>query len=62
MAVLADRIPTTLAACDRALEKLRVLARSGSVEERALARIALDDVLDRRNELMAEASSMGAQS
>lgn len=61
-ALATDRIPASVADCDRALELLRVLVRSGPVEARKIARIALDDVLDRRNELVLEASRMGAQS
>lgn len=57
-----QRVPGSVADCDRALELLRVMARSGTVDERRMARIATDDVLDRRNELELEASRMGAQS
>lgn len=46
-----DRIPASVTDCDRALELLRRLVRAGSVEERQIARIAVDDVLDRRHEL-----------
>lgn len=41
----------SVADCDRALGLLRVLARSGTVEERRLARRSVDRVLDRRNAL-----------
>jgi hypothetical protein len=51
-----------LADCDEALGLLRRLARDGSVAERGLARLAIDDVLDRRNELLADRSQAGAQS
>lgn len=57
-----QRVPGSVADCDRALEQLRVMTRSGTIEQRALARIAADDVLDRRNELVLEASRVGAQS
>lgn len=54
MAAVASgvRAARSVADCDRALELLRVLARSGSVEERELARLTIDEVLDRRNELV----------
>lgn len=42
------RVARSVADCDRALVRLRVLARSGSVEERELARLSIDHVLDRR--------------
>ena len=57
-----ERVPESIADCDRALALLRTLVRSGTVEERSVARIAIDDVLDRRNELMLELARMGAQS
>lgn len=41
----------SVAACDRALELLRVLTRSGPVEERELAWLSIDAVLERRLEL-----------
>lgn len=56
------RDPETVGECDVLLAELRVLARSGPVEHRELARLSIDDVLDRRNELVLEASRMGAQS
>lgn len=46
-----QRVPGSIADCDRALALLRVMVRSGTVAERRMARIAVDDVLDRRNEL-----------
>jgi hypothetical protein len=55
--VCADREKlecSDVADCDEALGLLRRLAREGSVAERDLARLAIDDVLDRRNELLAE--------
>ena len=52
MATLAtNRIPASVVDCDTALTMLRRLVRSGSVDERKMARIAADDVLDRRSEL-----------
>jgi hypothetical protein len=48
---LADEVTRTVADCDRALELLRVLSRQGSVEERELAWLSIDEVLDRRNRL-----------
>lgn len=45
---------STVADCDAALRLLRRLRREGAVEERALAQLAIDDVLDRRLELMRE--------
>lgn len=58
---MAD-VPLSVAECDEALALLRVAARSGPVEWRELARLSIDDVLDRRNELVLERSRMGAQS
>lgn len=58
---MADE-PVTVAGCDEALALLRVAARTGEVEWRELARLAIDDVLDARNRLVLEASRMGAQS
>lgn len=52
-ALATDRVPATVADCDRALERLRLLTLEGGLEERALARLAIDDVLDRRLELTA---------
>lgn len=46
-----QRVPGSIADCDRALVLLRVMVRSGTVDERRVARIACDDVLDRRNEI-----------
>lgn len=46
-----DRIPSSVVDCDRALTMLRRLVRQGTVDERRMARIATDDVLDRRGEL-----------
>lgn len=46
-----DRIPASVIDCDRALVLLRTLCRTGTVPERRMARIATDDVLDRRHEL-----------
>jgi hypothetical protein len=63
MGVVAQRPPDVvkhgefvvarLVDCDAGLALLRVLARSGSVEERALARVSIDELLDRRLELTA---------
>lgn len=39
--------------CDLGLDLLRVLARSGSVEERVAARLSIDELLDRRNGVVA---------
>jgi hypothetical protein len=50
-ATIPTRVPVTVADCDRALRLLRLRLRMGGLEERALARIATDDVLDRRLEL-----------
>ena len=54
--------PLTLEECDEALALLRVAARTGEVEWRELARLAIDDVLDARNLIVLEQSRMGAQS
>lgn len=48
--------------CDLALALLRVQVRQGSCDERELARLAIDDVLDRRNALLTERGRIGAQS
>jgi hypothetical protein len=42
----------TLVACDTGLALLRLLRRSGEVDERLAAQEAIDDLLDRRLELM----------
>jgi hypothetical protein len=47
-----QRVSESLADCDSALRLLRILARSGTVEERLLARRSIDHVLDRRNRIM----------
>lgn len=49
-----EREPSSVADCDQALGLLRVLRREGTLEERALAQLAIDDVLDRRLELTKE--------
>lgn len=46
-----NRIPASVVDCDTALRMLRRLVRQGTVAERRIARIAADDVLDRRSEL-----------
>lgn len=46
------RTAQSLADCDRALELLRVLARSGTLAERVIARRSIDHVLDRRNRIV----------
>lgn len=45
---LAEEVTGSVADCDRALALLRVLSRQGSVEERELAWLSIDEVLDRR--------------
>lgn len=51
MALATNRIPASVVDCDTALLMLRLLVRQGTVDERKVARIATDDVLDRRSEL-----------
>ena len=50
--------------CDQALALLRSLAVAAGLtaDLREVARLSIDDVLDRRNELVLEGSRMGAQS
>lgn len=48
--VLAD---TRIEDCDEALALLRDLASADSADLREVARLSIDDVLDRRNELVA---------
>lgn len=50
---VVDQVLAKVVDCDLALELLRVLSRSGSVEERELARLSIDDLLERRYELSA---------
>lgn len=45
--------PTTIETCDHGLRLLRVLRREGNVEERQLAQLAIDELLDVRLDLMA---------
>jgi hypothetical protein len=47
----------SVADCDRWLAVLSVSVRRGSVEERELAWLTVDEVLDRRLELVAAAQS-----
>jgi hypothetical protein len=49
--VVGQRVPDSVADCDAALLLLRRLRREGTLEERGLAQVAIDDVLDRRLEL-----------
>lgn len=46
-----QRVPDSVVDCDAALALLRLMRREGTLEERAIAQVAIDDVLDRRNEL-----------
>lgn len=54
--------PLTVAECDEALALLRVATRTGAVEWRELAWLAINDVLDARSRIIREQSRMGAQS
>lgn len=45
------RAPESVADCDAALRLLRVMRRNGGVEERELAQLSIDRVLDLRNKL-----------
>jgi hypothetical protein len=50
---LAPGLPSpTLVALDTGLSLLRLMRRTGEVEERQAAQEAIDDLLDRRLELM----------
>lgn len=48
--------------CDKALELLRPLTFCEHAALRVVARLSIDDVLDRRNDLVREQAAMGAQS
>lgn len=47
------RVPSSVVDCDQALMLLRRVRREGTLEQREVAQVAIDDVLDRRLELTA---------
>lgn len=51
-AIAPVRPNSTLVACDTGLALLRLMRRQGDVDERKAAQVAIDDLLDRRLELM----------